>query len=204
MVSAVLSLPSVTSFSFSITAIPSLCITDSFPLHPLLPFSSPSVTSFHLCITDIPFPPHLSHPSPSASVVSFPTHLWHPSPSASVLFFPTPSLDHPNLLFFLSLFILFRSNHLLHIFSFLTLLSSFISSFISIIYFSSFHLIYRWISSESRMRAQVMDCFNAIDVEHNGFITVADIAMMLKNLGESSKYSSFIPLIFAFFLSSIP
>ena len=33
------------------------------------------------------------------------------------------------------------------------------------------------------MRAEVLDCFNTIDVHRNGHITILDISVMLKNLG---------------------
>ena len=33
------------------------------------------------------------------------------------------------------------------------------------------------------MRAEVLDCFNTIDVQRNGHITILDISVMLKNLG---------------------
>ena len=35
------------------------------------------------------------------------------------------------------------------------------------------------------MRAEVVDCFKAIDTECQGFITIREIAAMLKSLGKN-------------------
>jgi hypothetical protein len=41
-----------------------------------------------------------------------------------------------------------------------------------------------WISSESRMKAEVTKCFESIDLDGNGYISTDEINMLLQKLGD--------------------